>query len=211
MREKGGIMGKIRALICILICFTAFSTTGVYAAWTYAGSPNPEKEQVSIAMGEWEPHVLLPDNENGLAGTDHSVMMQEILDNSKAGLNPKPQVLLGAITNSNKNPYAKDGLFYSKLEKVSGGNLKFLFESNIVNIEFTMETIEPEQAYYFYTYHAALSSDLGKTIKTYRTKVEYINREWQATTTAEGIATVISRYGNGQTFYAIDHTSWKNT
>ena len=204
-------MGKLRALICILICFTAFSTTGVYAAWTYAGSPNPAKEQVSIAMGEWEPHVLLPDNENGLAGTDHSVMMQQILDNSKAGLNPKPQVLLGAITNSGKNPYAKDGLFYSKLEKVSGGNLKFLFESNIVNIDFAMETIEPDQAYYFYTYHSALSSDLGKTIKTYRTKVEYVNREWQATATAEGIATVISRYANGGTFYAIDHTSWINT
>lgn len=71
-------------------------------------------------MGAWQPSVVLPSTEGGLSGTDHDTMIQQILDNSNSGLNPKPQVLLNAIKNEKKNPYARQGLFYSELEKVTG-------------------------------------------------------------------------------------------
>ena len=183
-------MIKLKKIVFLFTLFTVLSTSSVYALWSYSGKIGDTKAPVGVQMGSWSPEVVLPDSEGGLLGTDHSVMIGQILNNSNSGLNPKPQVLLNAIKNEKKNPFASQGLFYSELEKVTGGNLKFLFEANIVNVDFVMERIEEDQAYYFYTYHAPSQNEVDKNIKTYRTLVEKVNGTWEATQTAEGVAPV---------------------
>lgn len=204
-------MTKIRNIILIFVLFLSLSTTGVYGIWRYAAGVQSVEDEITAMMGAWDPDVILPDNVDGLSGTDHNTMIEEILNNSHSGLNPKPKVLLGAMTDSKKNPYAKKGLFYSELEKVTGGNLKFLFEKNIVNIDFLMETVVSERQYYVYTYLAPTSDDLNTVIQTYKTLIEKVNGVWVASHSTEGAAPVISlTASDGSPFYAVDHLLWEN-
>lgn len=202
---------KIRTIIAIGIFSLCFTASSVYAAWVYSSPILPSELPTAVQMGAWQPSVVLPSTEGGISGTDHDTMIQQILNNSNSGLNPKPQVLLNAVKNEKKNPYARQGLFYSELEKVTGGNLKFLFQANIVNIDFVMQTVTENQAYNFYTYLAPTATELNTTITAYKTVIEKINGEWVATMTYEGRAPVKQFSSSGGSFYAVDHTKWVNT
>ena len=201
-------MFKIKNLIIMLLCLVVLTTAGVFASWVYAMPIGKSESNVNMNMGTWDPVLVLPDNVDGLEGTDHAVMIEEILNNSKSGINPKPQVLLGAIENSGKNPFAHLGLFYSDQDKVTGGNLKFLFESSIVNIDFIMQMVVSDEKYYVYTYLSPLQSDVGSIFKVYKTLFEYVNGEWVATEAQVGLAPVLDVNGGGLVLYAIDHTKW---
>lgn len=204
-------MFRFLRIFLIGVSFCIMSIPGAYAIWTYYTPMTPVDARTEVNMGEWDPAYVLPEEEGGIEGTDHTTMINEIVDNKHAGLNPKPQVLLGAIKDTKKNPFASQGLFYSEQEKVTGGNLKFLFQSSIENVDFLMQTIVDGQSYYVYTYLHPTESQNGLRITVYRTLVEKINGKWAATSAAQGSAPVVNVSGRELYFSSIDYTKWVNT
>ena len=201
-------MKKLKLVILIVLFIAVLSTAGVYAVWMYADDVDKEDAMVGIHMGTWDPVIVLPDNEEGIAGTDHTVMIEEILNNSNAGINPKPRVLLNAIKDEKKNPFAEEGIFYSDQDKVTGGNLKFLFETNIEKIDFILQSVVDDLRYYVYTFLSPDEGEIGGNERVYKTLLEKKNGEWQATQAQIGRAPIIDRTAGGITICTIDYTNW---
>ena len=102
-------MFRLRA-VAILLLVVCLSVPCVCAVWIYPiPLIEPAEGFFGLQMGAWAPEVVLPESEGGLEGSDHSVMIEQILSNSNSGLNPKPQVLLNAVKNEKKNPFAAQG------------------------------------------------------------------------------------------------------
>ena len=169
---------------------------GVYATWRYANRDMTEKSvQMAIGMGDqWAPEVILPGDEGSEEqGASHLQFVDEIVNNSKAGLNGKESVLTGAITNSGKNPYSSQGIFFDDLDHVTGGNLKFINENNVANLDFLIQTITHKQSYYVYTYQDVTTTDTARIV-AYRTYVEKINGKYVAVASVKGYADVSAFY-----------------
>ena len=145
-------------------------------------------------------------------GASHLQLIDEIVNNLKAGLNGKESVLTGAITNSGKNPYASQGIFFDDLDKVTGGNLKFINENNVANLDFLLQTITHKQSYYVYTYQDVTKAGTARIV-TYRTYVEKVDGKYIALASVRGYADVGVFYtqsnNRGDEFYGIIVNTWK--
>ena len=188
---------------------------GVYATWRYANRDMTEKSaQMAIGMGDqWAPEVILPGDEGSEEqGASHLQFVDEIVNNSKAGLNGKESVLTEAITNSGKNPYSSQGIFFDDLNHVTGGNLKFINENNVANLDFLIQTITHKQSYYVYTYQDVTTTDTARIV-AYRTYVEKTNGKYVAVASVKGYADVSAFYtgsnNSGTKFYGIVVNTWK--
>ena len=188
---------------------------GVYATWRYANRDMTEKSaQMAIGMGDqWAPEVILPGDEGSEEqGASHLQFVDEIVNNSKAGLNGKESVLTEAITNSGKNPYSSQGIFFDDLNHVTGGNLKFINENNVANLDFLIQTITHKQSYYVYTYQDVTTTDTARIV-AYRTYVEKTNGKYVAVASVKGYADVSAFYtgsnNSGTKFYGIVVDTWK--
>ena len=206
---------RFKTILLLISLLSVVSVGGAYATWRYANRDMTEKSaQMAIGMGDrWAPEVILPDGEDSEEqGTSHLQFVDEIVNNSKAGLNGKESVLTGAITNSGKNPYSSQGIFFDDLDHVTGGNLKFINENNVANLDFLIQTITHKQSYYVYTYQDVTTTDTARIV-AYRTYVEKINGKYVAVASVKGYADVSAFYtgsnNSGTKFYGIVVNTWK--
>ena len=203
------MMKRFRVFLLALSLTGTIGVGGAYATWRYAGKMTEESAQMAIGMGEWTPDVVLPGGEGTEEeeqGVSQLYLIEKIVNDLKAGLNYKPSVLIGAIEDSGKNPYAEDNLFFSDQDKVTGGNIKFLLEDNIQNLDFLMQTVTEDQAYYFYSYVDI--EVFTSPVEAYRTLVEKKNGEWIAVSSAKGYASVDTFKAGGNVFYGILADTW---
>ena len=139
---RKGRFCKIASLTCLFA--TLLTVGGAFATWIYHGDiQNISTQAQQVMLGEWDPEIVLPGGEQEEAdGTSHSLLIEQILNNSNAGLNPKPKVLMDAI-DSSKNPYRAYKFMFSQMHnQVTGGHLKFRFEGEIVKLDFVLQEIE---------------------------------------------------------------------
>ena len=194
----------------LVSCLTATLLTvgGVYATWRYAGDIESHTTQIqNVAMGEWDPEVVLPGGEQEeVDGTSHSILIEQILNNSNAGLNPKPKVLIDAI-DSGKNPYRSQRIMFSQMHNnVTGGHLKFLFEGEIVNLDFVLQEIEEAKSYYAYTFNDVLTNE-RRYVTVFKTLLVKEGK-WIAGGTSVGYAEIGTfDIGEGD-FYSIQVDTW---
>lgn len=206
---------RFKTFLLLISLVSVVSVGGAYATWRYANREMTEKSaQMEIGMGgQWAPEVILPGGEDTEEqGASHLQLIDEIVNNLKAGLNGKESVLTGAITNSGKNPYASQGIFFDDLDKVTGGNLKFINENNVANLDFLIQTITHKQSYYVYTYQDVTKAGTARIV-AYRTYVEKVDGKYIALASVRGYADVGVFYtqsnNRGDEFYGIIVNTWK--
>ena len=154
---------SFRVLSCLFILFSLIMMGGVYAIWKYAAYADPQSENLTVGLMEfsWAPEEVLPDDEEDTdQDINHMAIMDEILFNSKMGLNMK----VGAINNAVE---AAGELHY--VESISGGNLKHLIDVSEggKNIGFAFKHID-DNSFYCYSFYR-IDHPAGVTITVYRT------------------------------------------
>ena len=98
-------------------------------------------------------------------------------------------------------------MFSQMHNQVTGGHLKFLFEGDIVNLDFVLQEIEEGKSYYAYTFNDVLTND-SKYVVVFRTLITKENK-WVAKGTSVGYAEVGSFAIGGVPFYSIKCETWQ--
>ena len=191
------------SLIVGVLGVFAFSFNSVNAKWFYGASMPVEGLLISYKLEDfyWEGSGVLPEDEEH--GENHIELLQNIINDSRYGLNSTSNTLL-------HNYLEKIGdILYSE-QQVSGGNLKHLMIDGtgayalLFQIEFVSET-----EYNVYTYKQEDTEDykIGENIEVYFTKVSKVNGKWDGVKTEIGVAKLCET-NNKKVPRAVDTSTW---
>ena len=204
--------------IFILSCFCLMvAVPAVWATWHFYSSPQAHSTDLSVKTGTWPTDVVLPSTpQDTEIGGNYKMLLDAILDSSKAGLNPT-DVLEDAIWNTKKNSHHL-GLLYSS-QNITGGNQSHLFDKDTnagtASLLFAIESIEKSKTeYYVYLYKksdaedAVLQNNLSKEpISAYRIMLKKENGTWSAHNPMLGSAYVYRP--TGDYFNGIKTSTWQ--
>lgn len=183
MKKHGAFFVINRILVSFAAMIFLISVSSVLAVWKYAQAALSESVSVGVTLSEflWTPEELLPSD---TPGENHVVLLGEILENIKVGLNASKDTLEQAV-----NQY---GTLYSQ-QKIQGGTLKHLLaSSDTANLEFVMEYVSDSE-YFLYTFSddALLAGTVDITqITVYRTTLEKESGTWKTVAAAQGYSTI---------------------
>ena len=153
----------MRALTCMFILLSLLMASGVYATWDYYSNTLPKSNDLSVRINEfaWAPEEVLPDDEEATENDiNHMAILDEILFNSKMGLNMR----IGAIDSPvEKNTTSHYG------ETIQGGNLKHLIDASEGgrNLGFVLEYVN-EESFYGYSFYR-INQENGSYIQAFKT------------------------------------------
>ena len=201
-------MKKICNLICLFVFVAMMFVGSVSASWSYSASFVENISsfmQIEIKDFEFAPEEILPDDDTAdQAGANHVTLLHNIVDHVKYGLNATSKPIVNEILQEGK------GIVYSQ-QKVQGGNLKHLLlrGDTVDHLDFAVQYVSStEYACYTFSTDEITSSNSGKQIQVYKTKIIYQESKWVAVASYEGVAVVARVNANGSLIMAINVSSW---
>jgi len=206
--KKGIVLKITSAIVCFILLL---SIGGVIATWTYSNSfIDDVDELVNVTINEFEyaPEVILPgDEEADKLGQNHLTLIDRIVNHITYGLNADSKPIVNDLLQSGTP------VVYSQ-QNVQGGNLKHLLltGATVDKLDFAVEYVTAtEYACYTMATASLTSSNLGRIIAVYKTKIIYEEGKWKATVSYEGQATVVEVKVKNHNIITIDVESWTKT
>ena len=193
-----------RILPLCLLLILALSCTGVYATWRYATFfTDVDTPDMSLNTEEfsWKSEEILPDTpEDSQIGNNYMVLLEQVKNNVKAGLNGSKDVLFNET---------KENIVLHSNQNVQGGNLKHLFiTSECRLLDFVVHYISDTELHLFLYENATLpNAAADKTvILVYRVVLKLEKGVWDDVGTVVGHSTV--RRLSGISNLTIAPTEW---
>ena len=199
MKKRKGVSATFLFLIAAALLLAAFSVPAVFATWRYAYEGVESVNTfngITINEFAYSPEEVLP----VAPGENHQVLMGEVMDNMKIGLNGSKDALENAIN--------KLGVVYS-FTNIQGGTLKHLLAPSASQFLDFVITYETADKYYLYTFEDDDLAAAGvnvTSIPVYRTTMEYNSAlgQWVSTEAYAGHSLVRLISGNR----TIDPVEW---
>ena len=201
---------RVVSLLSLIVSLLLFvGVGGIYASWTYASSFVEDLNTyvgVDLLEFEFAPEEILPDDEEAdQAGENHVALINNVVDHITYGLNSTSKPIVNDLLQSGT------ALVYSQ-QNVQGGNLKHLLldDANVEKLDFVVEYVsDTEYACYTFSSSMLTSSNSGKSMQAYKTKIVYENGKWDAVLSYEGKATIARVTVKNSSFMSILVSSWE--
>lgn len=188
--------------LCVLL---NLSFDGVWSQWQYSDS---QAESVQRASGAsikeflWDSEEILPGEGNTDIGTNHLLLLNEILHNRKMGLNGQKTALFDATK--------KNVILYS-VDNVQGGNLKHLFIDELQGaqrLDFVLCYISDTELHLYTFENASLTNGVvdQTNITVYKSILISTNGTWDSIGTMYGHS-VVRRINN---ILTINPAEWES-
>ena len=197
-------------LLSLLLLVATLCVSGVYATWQYAGIPtNDVTGTLSLSLTEfiYKPEEVLPGTEeDSKLNVNHQALLEEILYNSKYGLN-KSDTIPSNLPDFND-------ILHCYENKISSGNMNNIPKAG--NLGFTITCIRENGeivGYYLYSFGEFSSYTTGNAITVYRTLIQWsdLENEWTGVSSKNGyVITASNTVKMGKGYYYILPSAWQS-
>ncbi len=196
-----------RILAVALCCLTVLSIGGAYATWQYAiGGPNAQDQLVPIRLGEfnWAGSGDLPTDD--LAGENHILLIDQIINHPEHGLNTSGSYLNDQIKDRQNGGWGWKRDTLGSMAVTQSAELNDIFGLAASNLEFLIQ-FKSNTEYFIFTTNVYLgergeinfwgsnskpgkpATPIGQNIyPIYRTRVVKTGGVWAAVETELGYA-----------------------
>lgn len=185
---------KISISLVVLLCIVFnLSFNGVWSQWQYSGPIESAQGASGASINEflWDSEEILPGEDETENDTNHLLLLNEILNNRKMGLNGSKNALFNAAK--------KEGALHSSAN-VQGGNIKHLFVDELAGarrLDFVLHYISNTELHLYTFENASLTGAIvdQTDITVYKSIITFTNNKWDSAGTMLGHA-IVRRIGN---------------